>query len=122
MGSGAIYRGLNLQRGLGYRAREAHRAARGDAVLSQVSWPKLGYDLIGLAHLPASRREDPAYRFGRRRSWAVGQIWSWAGFGPVAPLPFFVSFVFSLFCISLITFAKEHQINSNQNLNFSKIQ
>jgi hypothetical protein len=50
-GSGDIYGGLNLQRGLVYWAREVHRAARGDAVLSQVSWPKLGDDLTGGPHM-----------------------------------------------------------------------
>jgi hypothetical protein len=76
---------------------------------------------MGGATLSAKGGGAAVYRFGASPGWAVGRICGWAKFGPAAFYsPFFVSFF--LFSISLITFAKRHQINSNQFLNFSKNQ
>jgi hypothetical protein len=101
--SGAIYRCPYLERGLGYRSGEAHRAAGASAMLGRVSWPEEEDDTRA-PHV-SERREGEAVPVREREELGHGLFLPLGR--NVAPRPFVSLFLFLfLISISFRTFAK----------------
>jgi hypothetical protein len=86
--------GSGLGNGLGFEAGARSDGSGGSRARAGVSARKKEALMSGL-HSSVGGRRRAAYPFRIVRGWAMGQIWSWAGFGPAASYSFFLFFFFS---------------------------
>jgi hypothetical protein len=99
--------GIDLERGLGFRA-ESDRRARSDAMRGEESVPSLEKILTGRAQTSVREGGEKCTGSETKWGWAMGRIGGWAEKVPRGLLLYFfvLFFLFSIFPICFIIFAK----------------